>query len=320
MDTLPTVSVKIPNYNGEIDLPDLLESLRSQIYPCDRVEYLLVDNGSQDQTWPMLQAAAEKERLQQGCNPGLNLRVLQETTIQSSYAARNRGIYAAHAPILVFTDADCRPEPQWLVHLIQGFESSPEGAIGWVAGEVSALKSSNWLEQYAERAETLSQKHTLSHTFSPYGQTANLAVRRECFQQVGGFRPYLTTGGDADLCWRILQGNSWHWHFAPSAIVRHRHRSTLPDLLGQWRRYGKSNRFLHDLHGVELMERPKLSYYGYRVLRWGLKELPIAAIKRQWLETLSTPIGLLCMSARWQGQAQAKLAENAHQISSVLES
>jgi glycosyltransferase involved in cell wall biosynthesis len=41
---LPEVSVVVPIYNGEADLPDLIECLRSQTYPPDSVEYLLVDN------------------------------------------------------------------------------------------------------------------------------------------------------------------------------------------------------------------------------------------------------------------------------------
>jgi len=40
------VTVVIPIYNGESDLPDLLACLRSQTYPPRQVEYLLVDNNS----------------------------------------------------------------------------------------------------------------------------------------------------------------------------------------------------------------------------------------------------------------------------------
>ncbi|MDP8934332.1 MAG: glycosyltransferase, partial [Cyanobacteriota bacterium] len=47
---LPQVSVVVPVYNGEMDLPELIECLRSQTYPIDSVEYLLVDNNSRDRT------------------------------------------------------------------------------------------------------------------------------------------------------------------------------------------------------------------------------------------------------------------------------
>ena len=315
------VSVIIPIYNGQSDLPDLFRSLYAQTYDRDRVEYLIIDNGSQDNTWSVLKQAeiqAQADRFP--------LRIFQESKIQGSYAARNQGIHAATAEILAFTDADCRPEPDWLTNLMQPFDSnlaidsgSNSASLGWVAGEVSALPSRNWLERYADRAETLSQKHTLANPFSPYGQTANLAVRRICFTEVGLFRAYLTTGGDADQCWRILRETDRQWQFAPNAVVRHRHRSTLKELMSQWQRYGRSNRFLHDLHGIELMKLPKLSYYAYRLSRWLLKELPIAVVKRNLLGALSTPVGLLCLRSRWRGQLNATLPEAAREIPALTE-
>ena len=310
------VSVIIPIYNGQSDLPDLLRSLYAQTYDRDRVEYLIIDNGSEDNTWNALKQAeieAQADRFP--------LKILQESKIQGSYAARNQGIRAATAEILAFTDADCRPEPDWLTNLMQPFDSnlaidsgSNSTNLGWVAGEVSALPSKNWLERYADRANTLSQKHTLANPFSPYGQTANLAVCKICFNEVGLFRPYLTTGGDADQCWRILRETDRQWQFAANAIVRHRHRSTLNELMSQWQRYGRSNRFLHDLHGIELMKLPKLSYYAYRLSRWAFKELPIALVKRNLLDALSTPVGLLCLRSRWRGQLNAILPEAARKI------
>jgi cellulose synthase/poly-beta-1,6-N-acetylglucosamine synthase-like glycosyltransferase len=250
----------------------------------------------------------------------IHLKVLQENTIQSSYAARNVGILSARSSLLAFTDADCRPEPDWLIHLITPFTQDP--TLGWVAGEVKALESHNWLERYADRQDTLSQKHTLANPFCPYGQTANLAIRRTCFEQIGLFRSHLTTGGDADICWRILKNSdsrldSFHWHFAEDAIVKHHHRSTLDDLLSQWQRYGRSNRYLHDLHAIPLQPRPKVSYYLYRALRWLLKEAPIALIQRDAQAFISTPIGLCCLNARWQGQKKATLSAIAHDIPAI---
>ncbi len=50
----PRVSVIVPIYNGEQDLPGLLNCLIAQTYPADRVEFLLVDNGSSDRTPDLL--------------------------------------------------------------------------------------------------------------------------------------------------------------------------------------------------------------------------------------------------------------------------
>ena len=53
---IPYLSVIIPIYNGEANLPGLLACLTAQTYPRDRVEYLIVDNGSTDDTLALLQA------------------------------------------------------------------------------------------------------------------------------------------------------------------------------------------------------------------------------------------------------------------------
>jgi cellulose synthase/poly-beta-1,6-N-acetylglucosamine synthase-like glycosyltransferase len=304
LSSLPSVSVIVPIYNGEADLPDLLACLKVQTYPRDRVEFLLVDNNSSDRTADLLQAANQSEA---------TFRALSETRIQSSYAARNLGIRQATGEILAFTDADCRPEPTWLENLVQPFENP---AVGLVAGEIQALPGRSMLERFADREETLSQKHTLTHPFCPFGQTANLAIRIQAIQQAGLFRSHLTTGGDADLCWRILRQTPWEIRLAETAIVRHRHRATLSELRSQWRRYGRSNRYLYDLHGVALMRDPDTNYYRYRLLRWALKEVPIATLnllvgKATVVDLISTPIGLICLHARAEGQRQAQLPEQA---------
>jgi glycosyltransferase involved in cell wall biosynthesis len=306
MSVFPAVSVIVPIYNGEADLPALLDCLQAQTYP--NFECLLIDNNSSDRTSERLQTLSDQR-----------FRSLNQSQIQSSYAARNLGIQTAIGEILAFTDADCRPEPNWLSDLIQPF-SDP--TVGLVAGEIKALAGQSLLEQYADRQDTLSQKHTLNHSFCAYGQTANLAIRFAAFQQVGLFRPYLTTGGDADICWRILRETSWQLRFAETAIVRHRHRTTLSELQSQWRRYGRSNRYLHELHGVDLMREPTWSEYRYRLLRWILKELPIASLnllrgKANRVDLLTTPIGLLCLQARAEGQRQAKLSEQAYTIEPI---
>lgn len=308
---LPRVSVIVPIYNGEADVPELVACLCQQTYPTNRVEYLLVDNNSHDRTAELLKQVSEEVKPQ-----GILLRPLGEPAIQSSYAARNTGIRAATGEILAFTDADCRPEPDWLLNLVSPFVDE---AVGLVVGEILALPGNTLLEQYADRQDTLSQKHTLAHPFCPYGQTANLAVRREVFPQSGLFRPHLTTGGDADFCWRVLRETSWQWEFSEQAIVRHRHRTTLKEFRSQWRRYGRSNRYLHELHGVSLMREPTLKEMGYLLGRWLLKEVPFATLKTlrgkaTLLDLVTTPIGLVGTWSRAAGQRHAQLPPNAKEI------
>ncbi|MGK7872094.1 MAG: glycosyltransferase family 2 protein [Xenococcaceae cyanobacterium] len=304
------VSVIVPIYNGEADLPELIKCLRSQTYPHDW-DIILVNNNSSDRTAIILETAA-----QEASKGKLKIQPLTENEIQSSYAARNTGIRGANSDILAFTDVDCRPQPDWLEHLVELF-ANPK--VGIVVGEIVALSGKTLLEKYAERYSIMSQKFTLEHPFCPYGQTANLAIRRQAFEEVGLFRPYLTTGGDADICWRILGESDWQLEFAPRAIIRHRHRSNLRELRSQWRRYGRSNRYLHELYSVDLMRELKPKECFYRLSRWLLKELPRDSVKviagqASLIDLIKTPIDLIGFQARTAGQREAKLPESARKI------
>ncbi|NES81962.1 MAG: glycosyltransferase [Moorea sp. SIO2B7] len=308
---LPKVSVIVPIYNGELDLPELIDCLRAQTYPATQVEYLLVDNNSSDRTTTILQSAAEE-----ASREGLTILPLSENQIQSSYAARNTGIREANNDIMAFTDADCRPQTDWLEKLVQPFVNSN---LGIVVGEIVGLPGKTILEKFANRYSVLSQKFTLEHPFFAYGQTANLAIRRQAFVEVGLFRPYLTTGGDADICWRILGNTDLKIEFAPNAIIRHRHRSNLRELRSQWQRYGRSNRYLHELYGVDLMRELTTKEAVYRLGRWLFKEIPINAIKVMRgkgspLDIIKTPIDLLGFQARSLGQRESKLPDLARKI------
>lgn len=303
---VPKVSVVVPIYNGATDVLELISCFLAQTYPKQQVEYLLVDNNSSDRTFDLVQAAS---------NSSISIRPLKEE-IQSSYAARNTGIRAAVGEIIAFCDADCRPQPTWLESLIQPFVNTN---VVIVAGEITGLPGKTLLEKQASRQDTLSQKHTLAHPFYPYGQTANLAIRRLALEKVGLFRPYLTTGGDADICWRILQGNIGSLEFAPLAVVEHRHRASFKELASQWRRYGRSNRYLHQLHGVELMREITIKDCVYGIGRWLIKEVPKYSLqtllgKATLIDFLTTPIGLFTARMRYLGQKEAKLPEKAEII------
>jgi GT2 family glycosyltransferase len=144
----------------------------------------------------------------------------------------------------------------------------------------------------------------------------SLAIRKEALQKSGLFRPYLTTGGDADICWRIQQISAFKLTYAPKAIIRHRHRSTLKGLKSQWKRYGTSNRYLHELYGVELMRDCTNREIIYRLSRWVIKDLPKHSLrwflgKSQGIDLIRQPLDLICFQSRSDGQKEAKLPEEA---------
>jgi glycosyltransferase involved in cell wall biosynthesis len=100
----PSVSVVVPVYNGASTIGACLEALLAQTYDPALTEIIVVDNNSTDGT-PDLVARYP-------------VALLHERDIQTSYAARNRGVAHAGREIVAMTDADCVPEPDWLAQLI----------------------------------------------------------------------------------------------------------------------------------------------------------------------------------------------------------
>ena len=305
---LPEVSVVIPIYNGETDLSDLIGCLYSQNYPRHLVEYLLVDNRSKDNTAKMIESAALEAK-----SKDLKIRYLAENQTQGPSAARNTGIRASTSEIIAFTDVDCRPHSNWLYELVQPFANPKIGVVG---GAIFALPGKTILEEYAKCKKTLSHQGAHARKL-PFGMTANLAIRRKAFEQVGLFRLILCE--DVDICWRIQQKGSWQFYSATKAIIQHRHRNNLRALFRQWRGYGRGYQCLYELYGVDLIPRVKWEEYHRRLRSWLLKELPRKSVKMilgkaSLLDLLETPILLLTWNARALGQKEVKLTEPMRQI------
>lgn len=67
----------------------------------------------------------------------------------------------------------------------------------------------------------------------PYLPNVNLAVRRELFNEVGGYDEACAAGEDADLCVRAARAG-WAQFFDPAAVTYHEPRPNLRSLLRQW--------------------------------------------------------------------------------------
>lgn len=313
-EKIANVSVVTPIFNGEQDIPPLVQCFFTQSYPKIAVEFLLVDNASKDRTSTLIKQSCQDAEL-----AGIQLKGVEEFAIQGPSAARNAGIQASSAEIIAFTDVDCRPAPDWLEKLVIPFQD-PE--VGLVIGEVEALPGDSLMEKYAARKQILSQQKTLIHPHGPFGAAANFAIRRKVFEQIGLFRPYLTTGEDADLCWRIHHQTSWRTYYQPEARVYHRHRSSLKAFHKQFVNYGRGHKYLSELHGVDPTPDWKIHHYAYHLIRWVLKELPlnltkVAQQKADPIELWVPPIYLISRHALSKGQREAVLPENAVEIARI---
>jgi glycosyltransferase involved in cell wall biosynthesis len=201
----PRVSVVVSTYNRPARLARLLEALRAQTLPPDAFEVIVVDNGSGPETGAVL--ARESAR------GGLTVRSERHQLTRGPGGGRNTGWKLARAPLIAFTDDDCRPEPNWL-----------EAALAVALTHPGALIQGPTLPD----PEELALDGVLSHTvrverLGPYYETSNIFYPRTLLETLGGFdesfglRP---AGEDTDLALRAIERGA-EAVFAPDAVVLH---------------------------------------------------------------------------------------------------
>ncbi len=295
MSGYPSVSIIVPVYNSKDTIRMCLKSLLNLDYPFDRLEILAVDNNSTD---------GSKEIIAQ-----FPVTYLLENKVQTSYGARNKGIENASGEILIFTDADCIADPQWLRNLLEGFK---ERNVGCCAGEILPYKPFSLVEVYSARKGFISQRITLSKPFLPFPQTANVAYRREVFERIGAFNHRLISGGDADFAWRMQLQTNLKIEYCPEAIVYHKHRSSLKGLFRQGEKYAIGKQHLHSLYPEypvrSLLRELQVDFnstvkntlrFPFRLCMFLLRRMDKVELLRPWLD-------LLMMWARFYGMMKSR--------------
>ena len=198
--------------------------------------------------------------------------VVADPAQQSSYHARNVGAKRGVAPWLLFIDADVDPSPDILDRY---FEQAPGDDVGLLAGGVADAPlpaNPTRAERYAVEAEQMSQIRTLRDGPWAYAQTANAAVRREAFEQIGGFTEGIRSGGDADLCFR-LRVAGWRLDSREDAGVVHHNRASTRSFLKQKARHGAGAAWLNDVYPGSFPSRDRRLW-----LRRLLRELKTGAV------------------------------------------
>jgi hypothetical protein len=196
-------AVIVPARDAEATLGATLDALAGQA-----AEVIVVDNGSRDGTAALAEArGVTVVRRERGEGPG---------------AARNAGAARTTADALAFTDADCVPAPGWLDAGVRALADADlvQGRVA-PAGPVARGQHSVWVEGRTGLFET-----------------ANLFVRRDWFERVGGFGPGIEAGGrpfgeDVLFGWAAVRAGA-RTAFCADALVHH---AVVPgDELGEARR------------------------------------------------------------------------------------
>jgi poly-beta-1,6-N-acetyl-D-glucosamine synthase len=203
----PTTSISliIPARNEEDNIGTLLTALQQQTYPAALLQIIVVDDHSTDNTAAIVQSFANITLIQ-----------LKEKGINSyKKKAIEKGIAAASGQLIVCTDADCLPPPNWLQTIVAFKEEcnavfiaapvklspvSPSEGLGGLLYIFQALDF--MILQGITGAGVQKQKLTMCNG-------ANLAYEKQAFENVNGFEGIdtIASGDDMLLMYKIWKQN-----------------------------------------------------------------------------------------------------------------
>ncbi|MFC3415669.1 glycosyltransferase [Algoriphagus hitonicola] len=229
------VSILVAARNEQSDLPRLLDSFAELEYPQDKIQFLFVDDNSQDATalilenWCVTRENAKwvkldaKDLFRKSPSPKANaLAFLDEYAI---------GEY------LFFTDADCQVPKSWIEEMWLSFEDQTGIVLG-----ITQVIGVDWLA-YFQRMDwwfTLGLVKIASDFGLPTtGLGNNMAIRKDAYEACGGFSAVSDSLTEDLEISRAIQQERYQIRFqlSPGTLVDTKAEADLSSLLSQRKRW-----------------------------------------------------------------------------------
>ena len=236
---LPPVTVLIPARNEEIVIETTVKRILSLDYPKDRLEVIVINDGSTDNTKTLLDAAAARDSR---IKP-LHLPVTGQG--RGKAFALNSALMHARYDFIAVYDADNNPEPAALKKLVCHLMSDEK--LGAVIGKFRTLnRRKNLLTRFIN-IETLSFQWILQAGRYRAFQIAilpgtNCVIRKKVLDECGGWDEAAITE-DSELSVRIYQ-KGWKIRFVPSAVTWEQEPERLRAWVRQRTRWVRGNNYV----------------------------------------------------------------------------
>ena len=249
---LPSVSVMVACKNEEAVLPALVGSLLELDYPRDRLELILVDDGSTDRTGALLDEYARR-------HPHLRCVHRPRRATPGKSAALNAAVRIAIGQIFVVFDADHQPRPDVVRRLVSHF---CDPRVGAVQGRCEIRNPGDSL-----LARLIALDYFAGYLVNEYGRQslfrlpayggANSAVRASSLRALGGWNEDSVTE-DTDLTLRLLLRGE-HIRYDVNAVDREEGVVTLARFWRQRYRWARGHQQVFRDYWRHVWSSPRLS-------------------------------------------------------------
>ena len=229
-ECLPYVSILVPTRNEERNIATCLQSIFAQDYPPHRLEIIVCNDHSEDNT--------EIEALKAGSNSPMSFKYIRVTDIPShKKKAIETGIKASSGELIAVTDADCVAEKTWISALVSIYR---ERNATMLCGPVAITSGKKFVEKFQELEMCGLSLLTGAGTRGGIPllcNAANLAYTRKAFDEVGGFKDIENTpsGDDTLLMFKLHKKFPGTIHYVKSsnAMVYTPAQASLKDFFNQ---------------------------------------------------------------------------------------
>ena len=236
---LPAVSLMIPAHNEAMVISHTLETLLKMDYPSDRLEILVINDGSTDDTATQVAAIATRDSRVRLFN------VPAELAARGKSAALNRGLKKCKHDIIGIFDADNLPEPDSVLHLARQLVANP--ALGAVIGKFRCInKKKNLLTRFINLESLAFQWIIQAGRWRLLRMSTlpgtNYLIRRSLLEELGGWDEQALTE-DAEMSIRIYQAG-YLIKFVPYAVTWEQEPETLRVWFKQRVRWARGNNYV----------------------------------------------------------------------------
>jgi succinoglycan biosynthesis protein ExoA len=236
----PLVSVIIPIRQEAAYIARSLGAVLRQTYPKDRVEVLLVDGMSSDET----RAIAADVAVEHGWAVGALERGPGSVTILDNPArlipqALNVGVRAARGEYIVRVDGHCEIQPDHVERCVEVLERTGHECVGggWDTVGESAMSQVIAVATSSVFGVGNASYRTGRDTAGPVDTVPFGAWHRSVFDRFGLFDEELSRAEDDEMAFRITRGGGTIW-YEPAIRSVYYSRSDLPRLWRQYFNYG----------------------------------------------------------------------------------